>query len=99
MRNRLLFLGVLILSACRPAAEGRLPEAGTVVVDRESGVRYRVTWSGNTTYNQGACPEVNTLCVHLVGMPEAGATGAEAVAAELAVPFSEYGTRFDASRR
>ena len=71
MRRTLLVVVALGLGACTPRTQAGLPTAGTVVVKRDANAeRYQVTWSGESTYNEGAC-EVDKLCVHLVRMVDA----------------------------
>lgn len=65
MRLVLVLAASLLLGACSSDPESKLPVQGTLVAKKEnSAERYQVTWSGISSYNQGAC-EVRQPCVHL----------------------------------
>ncbi|MFT5143333.1 MAG: hypothetical protein ACI80V_001535 [Rhodothermales bacterium] len=66
MRSALLLIFLLSVAGCTRATEANLPVAGTIVEKRDDRTeRYQVTWSGVSSYDQGAC-EIRQPCVHLV---------------------------------
>ena len=92
MRVVLFVLLIFPSIGCGTRAGSRLPEAGSVYSDKASGNRYRVTWAGTTSYNQGACPEVGTLCVHLVDNVD------QPLAPELAVPLEVFQAKYSQAK-
>ncbi|NNE71813.1 MAG: hypothetical protein HKN29_15820 [Rhodothermales bacterium] len=65
MRVALVLSLALLFGACSSNSESNLPVQGTLAAKKDdASERYQVTWSGISSYNQGAC-EVNQPCVHL----------------------------------
>jgi hypothetical protein len=88
MRSFLFLIVVLSVVGCTRATEANLPVAGTIVEKRDAvSERYQVTWSGVSSYDQGAC-EIRQPCVHLVRTVNA------ANRVEVAVTLVEFSQQF-----